>query len=538
MARTLHNRAGPTTAVFLRLLPSIEGLMSKASVQKSPEQPRLPEPQTLPQRRVLVVSDRLPIHLTCEGGEGWRAERANGALISALTPVLRERRGVWIGWPGVAEEKAPGPQVLAGAIQEGGYSLRPVSLSERDVRAAYDGFAGGIVWPLFHEQSLDCGSGSAPWQAYRRVNRKFAQAVARAMSRTGGESDLLWVHNHLLMNVAAELRTLRVPCRTAFFLHIPFPAPDLFLKLPWRERLLLGLLTYDQLGFQTPRDLQNFLGCAHALGAMIERSDGLWTVRGETRLGAFHLRAGAFPVGVDFHDVAERAAQPGIEAAAARLKEIHGGRKLILGIDRLDRSKGIPEKLRAFAELLAGRPELHERVSLIQVVAPSREDLPRHQELGGEIARLVGEINGRFSRPGWIPVQFLQRELGPDEVLAHYRAADVALITPLREGMNLVAKEYCAARTDEQGALVLSEFAGAAGQLAPGALLVNPYDATSTARTLFRALRMKEGERSQRMRSLRAEVRRHDIFWWAESFLAQALDERPEAILRRERARP
>lgn len=492
--------------------------MSKAFVQTSPA-PQRPKPPPIPiaQRRVLVVSDRLPIHLTCEGGGGWRADRASGALLSALTPVLRERRGVWIGWPGVVEEEAPDPKVLAGIIQEGGSSLRPVSLSARDVRGAYDGFAAGILWPLFHEQALDCRFDPAAWQAYRRVNRRFARAAAKAMSRTGGESDLLWVHNHLLINVAAELRALRVPCRSAFFLHIPFPAPDLFLQLPWRERLLLGLLAYDQLGFQTPRDLQNFLDCAHALGAPDD------------------LRAGAFPIGVDFHGVAERAASPAIGPAAARLRELHGGRRLVLGIDRLDRSKGIPEKLRAFAELLARRPELHDRVSLIQVVVPSREDLPRQRELGREIARQVGEINGRFSRPGWIPVHFLQRALGADELLAHYRAADVALITPLREGMNLVAKEYCAARVDEQGVLVLSEFAGAAAQLAPAALMVNPHNAAATARTLHRALRMAEGECSRRMRSLRDEVRRHDIFWWAESFLARALDEGPERTLGLER---
>jgi trehalose 6-phosphate synthase len=474
---------------------------------------------------VLVVSDRLPIRLTREEGEGWRADRAHGALVAALNPVLRERRGVWIGWPGVTEEIAPDPQILAGAIQAGGSSMRPVSLSARDVRGAYDGFGGGIIWPLFHEQPLECRFDPAAWQAYRRVNRKFARAAAKAMSatsRTGRESDLLWVHNHLLMNVAAELRTLRVPCRTAFFLHLPFPSADLFLKLPWRERLLRGLLAYDQLGFQTPRDLQNFLDCAHSLGAPVERQD---------------IRAGAFPIGVDFHSVAERAALPEIGAAAARLRELHGGRSLVLGIDRLDRSKGIPEKLQAFAELLARRPELHDRVSLIQVLLPSREDLPRHRELRCEIARQVGEINGRFSRPGWIPVHFQQRTLAPDELLAHYRAADVALVTPLREGMNLIAKEYCAARVDEQGTLVLSEFAGAAVQLGQGALLVNPHNATSTARTLHKALRMAESDRGRRMRNLREEVRRHDIFWWAESFLARALDEGPERTLRLERTR-
>jgi trehalose 6-phosphate synthase/phosphatase len=517
--------------------------MSTASIQTAPE-PRLlqaglnpPGQRPLPRRRVLVVSDRLPIHLTREGGEGWRAARAQGALISALAPVLRECRGVWVGWPGVSEEEAPEPQeVLAGVIQEGGYSLRPVSLTERDIRGAYDGFAGEVLWPLFHEQPVQCRFDPASWQAYRRVNRKFARAVARTMAKSSlrGESDLLWVHNHLLMNLAAELRTLGASCRTAFFLHIPFPAPDLFLKLPWRERLLIGLLSHDQVGFQTARDLKNFLDCMQALGASIEPADGLWSVRGETRLGSFRLRAGAFPIGVDYRSIAERAAHPEVAQAAARLRALHLGRQLVLGIDRLDCSKGILEKLDAFAELLGSHADLHERVSLVQFVVPSWENLPRHAELRREIERRVGEINGFFSRPGWIPVHYLQRALDADERLAWCRAADVAFVTPLREGMNLFAKEYCAAcaaNPDERGALVLSEFAGAAAQLgagAMGALLVNPHDAKATARTLLRALRLKAPERSARMRKLRNEVRRHDIYWWAESFLAAALDEHPE----------
>jgi trehalose 6-phosphate synthase len=491
-------------------------------------------------RRVLVVSDRLPIHLTRGGGEGWMAARTQGALISALTPVLREHRGVWIGWPGVTEEEAPEPQeVLAGAIQEGGYSLRPVSLSGRDVRGAYGGFSGEILWPLFHEQPMQCRFEPASWQAYRRVNRKFARAVAKVLAKPGprGETDFLWVHNHLLMNLSAELKTLGASCRTAFFLHIPFPAPDLFLKLPWRERLLIGLLSHDQVGFQTARDLRNFLGCMQALGASIEPAEGgLWSVRGQTRLGSFRLRAGAFPIGVDYRGLVERAARPEIEEAAARLRALHPGRRIVLGIERLDRSKGILEKLDAFAELLDRQPDLHERVSLVQFVVPSREDLPRNTELRREIERRVGEINGRFSRPGWIPVHYHQRTLEADELMAWCRAADVALVTPLREGMSLFAKEYCAANLDESGALVLSEFAGAAAQLGAGgmggggALLVNPHDARATARTLLRALRLPAPERSARMRRLRNEIRRHDIFWWAESFLAAALDEPLSAL--------
>lgn len=478
------------------------------------------------QGRFLVVSDRLPIELTRAGGEGWRAAPARGALISALTPVLKDRRGVWIGWPGVVEEKAPGlRKVLAGAIQNGGYTLRPVMLTEQEQRDCYGGFSGEVIWPLFHDQPIECNFQPAYWQAYRKVNRKFARAVARATSVSGG-TDLIWVHDHLLMGLAAELKRQGARARTAFFLHLPFPSPDLFLKLPWRDRLLEGLLAYDQIGFQTPRDLANFLICARTVVPGLEAhqdAEGLWAVRGPEE----ETRAGAFPIGIDFEDIVRRAADPGVETRAAALKASQNGRKLVLGVDRLDRSKGIPEKLRAFAELLTRRPELLERVSLVQVVAPSREDLPRHAALRAEIERLVGEINGYFGRPGWTPVHYLHRMLDPQELLAWYRVADVALVTHLKAGMSLSAKEFCAGNLTEQGVLVLSEFAGAAPQLAVGALLVNPFDVQATANALYRALRMKREERGARMRRLRREVAGHDVFWWADRFLATALEGQP-----------
>ncbi|HEX2641818.1 MAG TPA: trehalose-6-phosphate synthase [Thermoanaerobaculia bacterium] len=496
--------------------------------------------------RFLVLSDRLPIRLTRCPREGLKVAPAHGALISALAPVLRDRGGVWIGWPGVSEEEAPGlRKVLAGGIHPGGvdgaggagggYSLRPVSLTERDVQGCYRGFGREVIWPLFHGQPLDCDFDPAYWQAYRRVNRKFARTVARTVARSGGGADFVWVHNHLLMNTAAELRRFGVPSRTGFFLHVPFPAPDLFLQLPWRRRLMSALLAYDQLGFQTRRDLANFLDGVRELfpGALLHPgAHGVWTVRAETPDGPAELRAGAFPVGVDYRGFAGRAARPEVEARLAALRTTLHGRRMVLGVDHLDRAQGIPEKLRAFARALELSPGLAERVTLTQVVVPSREGLPRHAALRAEIERMVGEINGRFSRAGWVPVCYYHRALEADDLVAHYRAADVALLTPLREGMNLVAKEYCAADLDERGALVLSEFAGAAAQLGGslGALKVNPYDIQATARTLVRALEMGEEERRARMRNLRREVRRHDVHAWAGAFLGAALGARGAAL--------
>ncbi|HYO13293.1 MAG TPA: trehalose-6-phosphate synthase [Thermoanaerobaculia bacterium] len=477
--------------------------------------------------RFLVVSDRLPVALTRDGGGGWRAAPAHGALTSALTPVLGDRRDVWIGWPGVTEEEVPGlRKVLAGAIQEGGCSLRPVMLTEEEKRLCYGGFSGEVIWPLFHDQPLECSFSHAYWQACCKVNRKFARMVAKTVAASGSGADLVWVHDALLIGLASELRRLEAPARTAFFLHLPFPSPDIFSKLPWRTQILERLLDYDQIGFQTERDLANFLICVRALlpGATASRSeDGLWTVSG----AASETRAGAFPIGIDFAGFAERAARPEVEARRAALRQSLRGRKLVLGVDRLDRSNGIPEKLRAFAELLTRHPELREQVSLVQVVVPSRESLPRHAILRAEVERLVGEINGYFSRPGWVPVHYLHRSLDPEELLAYYRAADVALITPLKAGMGLTAKEYCAADREERGVLVLSEFAGAAPQLSCGALLVNPFDTRETARTLRRALRMKSEERGARMRRLRREVAQHNVFWWAGTFLASLLGRWP-----------
>lgn len=483
-----------------------------------------------PPGRIVVVSERLPIVLTRlpqEERTHWRAAPARGALISALSPVLRDRRGVWIGWPGVTVEELPGVRrVLTGAIQEGGYSLRPVALTGRD-RTGGAEFCGEVLWPLFHGFPLECNFDRSRWQAFRRMNRKYARAAAKAVALSGG-SDLVWVQDHPMINVALEMRRFGVQAPMAFFLHLPFPAPDLFLMLPWRDRLLAALLAYDQIGFQTTTDLTNFLACVRTLApwARLSRGgEGLWSVEVPGQPGARGTAVGVFPIGIDFREVAQRAALPAVVERAAQLSAAHAGRKIILGVDRLDRSKGLPEKLRGFAELLARHPELREKVSLVQVVVPARENLPRYAALRAEVERHVGEINGRFGVPGWVPVHYVHQWLEPDELQAWYRAADVLLVTPLKAGMELVAKEYCAAKPAGDGALVLSEFAGASAQLGSGALLVNPYNVEATARALYRALRMKPAERAARMDALRSEVQTRDVFWWSDSFLAAALRE-------------
>ncbi len=336
-----------------------------------------------------------------------------------------------------------------------------------------------------------------------------------------GGDDFVWVHDYHLMHVASELRRLGRTGPVAFFLHIPFPSLDMFLKLPWRLHLLRALLAYDLIGFQTLRDQRNFVQCVRALlkdVAVMERGQSLVPAEGR------EVRVGSFPISIDFNAFVEQAATPEVSAAVEELHRLLPNRQLILGVDRLDDTKGIPQRLEAFRHALMRYPELHERLTLIQVVVPSREDIPQYHELKTQIERLVGEINGQFTRPGgWVPIHDVFRSLKRVELLAYYRAADIGLITPLEDDMNLVAKEYCAASLEEDCVPILSEFAGAAAQLQRGALLVDPHDIEGVAEAIHRAYVMPSAERRARMRRLRRSIREQDIFGWVDTFLRAAI---------------
>jgi trehalose 6-phosphate synthase len=324
------------------------------------------------------------------------------------------------------------------------------------------------------------------------------------------------------MNVGAELRAMGVRSRLGFFLHIPFPAPDIFAKLPWREPLLRALLEFDLVGFQTLHDRRNFTACLDYAreGIEVEGRGAVVTIR----RGARRVRAGAFPISIDYNGFMRAAATEEVAAESRRLHKLLPRRRLVLGIDRLDYTKGIALRLRAFEELLERFPSMRGKVSLIQVVVPSREDVPEYARMKTEIEQLVGRINGAFARPGgWVPVWYEYRNLSRPELLAYYRAADIALVTPLKDGMNLVAKEYCACSIEEDCVLVLSEFAGAAEQLKVGALLVNPHDVQGVAAALRAAYAMSPAERTARMRAMRRCVRREDVFHWVGSFMEAAL---------------
>jgi len=474
-------------------------------------------------RRLLVVSNRLPIVLE-KKDSGWALKPGAGGLVNALAPVLSHRGGLWIGWPGLALERGGDWEaVLAEGYRERGYELVPVLLSAGEVHGFYEGFANAILWPLFHDLLSQCDFQPAFWYSYLEVSRKFAEATLEH-SR---EDDFIWVQDYQLIHVAQFLRELTgEPRRAGFFLHIPFPPLDIFLKLPWRGQILNALLAYDLIGFQTARDSRNFLTCLEYLMPELEVHEG--GPLAEVRVGHRTVHVGAFPIGIDTKSFEESALS---EEVARRTEDM--GRKmgpcpLIIGVDRLDYTKGLPERMEAYRSLLRRYPAMREKAIFLQVVVPSREGVPEYQALKAHIERLVGEINGEFSVAGWVPLHYHYKSLSRRDLIALYRLARVALVTSIKDGMNLVAKEFCACQVDKHGVLVLSEFAGAAAQLQSGALLVNPHDFEGMADALKLGLEMDAGERRLRMEVMQKILREQDIFWWVDNYLRAALGEVPE----------
>lgn len=469
-------------------------------------------------QRLVIASNRLPIVLSKDADGGWQVQPGSGGLVTALAPVLRSRGGIWIGWTGtMQEDQVDLAPLLADATRDAGYSLISVQVTAEQHDKFYLGFSNAVIWPLFHDLQSHCHFEPDYWRAYEDVNRSFAQVIVEQTQ----PDDYIWVQDYHLMNVASELRAMEVSRKLGFFLHIPFPPPDIFLKLPWRTPVLIGLLSYDLVGFHTQRDRTNFVDCVRALlkDVVIDDAGQLTSVRYDERT----TRLGAFPIGIDFDEFAQHAASQEVAAGAAALREALPHRQLVLGVDRLDYTKGIPQRLEAFRHALARHPELHGQITFVQVVIPSRTDILEYAELKTEIEQLVGEINGQFTQPGWVPIHYLFRSMDRNELLSYYRAADIALITPLKDGMNLVAKEYCASSV-ETGVLILSEFAGAAPQFENGALLVNPYDLIGVADAIYEAWAMPEEERRRRLKELRRVVAEQDIYWWVNSFLEAGAD--------------
>jgi trehalose 6-phosphate synthase len=467
----------------------------------------------------VVVANRLPVDLERlpDGTTTWK--RSPGGLVTALEPLLRRRSGAWIGWPGV-------PDTDEEPIFVDGLHLCPVRLSEDDLAEYYEGFSNAALWPLYHDVIVKPIYQREWWDRYVDVNRRFAEATSRAAAQNA----TVWVQDYQLQLVPKMLRELRPDLTIGFFLHIPFPPIELFMQMPWRTAIIEGLLGADLVGFQLPGGAQNFLILARRLvGATTSRgSVGVRSRFGEVEYGSRVVRVGAFPISIDSAELDRKGHQRSIRQRAREIRsELGNPRKILLGVDRLDYTKGIDVRLQAFSELLAeGRAKRDDTV-FVQLATPSRERVESYIELREDIEQRVGRINGEYGEVGHPVVHYLHRPVPRDELIAFYVASDVMLVTPLRDGMNLVAKEYVACRSDLGGALVLSEFTGAADELRQ-AYLVNPHDLDSVKDAIEAAMNQTPEEGRRRMRALRRQVLIHDVDRWARSFL-DALAEKPDS---------
>ncbi|MPZ52381.1 MAG: trehalose-6-phosphate synthase [Acidimicrobiia bacterium] len=444
--------------------------------------------------RLIVAANRLPVAWD-ETEKSWST--SPGGLVAALAPVLEETDGIWVGWPGTANTDP-------GRFEVDDIEMFAVPLSKDELDSYYYGFCNGTIWPLYHDAIRPPEFHRHWWKPYQEVNRRFANAILE-VAKPG---DAIWIHDYQLQLVPEMIRSELPDARIGFFLHIPFPPPEIYGRLPWRAELLEGLLGADIVGFQTVSAARNFARSANHYTSATGNTDAIHfkerTITAETA-----------PISIDTALFEKLAKDPDVALSGQQLLEDLGKPEvMILGVDRLDYSKGIDIRLRALDTLFSRHPELQEKVSFVQVAVPSREDVDAYQDTRRNIEEGVGRINGRFGTMEWTPVHYLYRTLDRKDLVALYREADVMLVTPLRDGMNLVAKEYVASRVGIGGVLVLSEFAGAAERLSQ-AVLVNPYDVDGLATGLLDAIHMHEDEAAERMSAMRSHLQRWDVHAWA-----------------------
>jgi trehalose 6-phosphate synthase len=452
---------------------------------------------------VVIVANRLPVDRVTEpdGTTSWR--QSPGGLVSALGPVMNAQDGAWIGWPGDVGEEME-------SFEHEGLTLVPVSISDEEYREYYEGFSNATLWPLYHDLVAKPEFHREWWDSYVAVNRRFAEAAAEVAA----EGAMVWVQDYQLQLVPAFLRELREDLRIGFFLHIPFPPAELFSQLPWRRELLEGLLGADLVGFQLSGAAQNFIRLVRQRVGHKTHRDSVYLPDGRI------VTAKAFPISIDTEKFEELARSEPVQKRAAQIRDDLGNpRRIFLGIDRLDYTKGIYARLRAFSELIHDGHFTTKDATFVQVASPSRERVDQYRILRDDIDRLVGHINGDLGRLGRPAISYLNAAFPQEEMAALYVASDIMVVTPFRDGMNLVAKEYVACRYSDDGALVLSEFAGAADELRQ-AFLVNPYDINGMKAQMLEAYRAEDKDLSRRMKAMRRTVAENDVNNWASNFLA------------------
>jgi trehalose 6-phosphate synthase/phosphatase len=459
-------------------------------------------------RRLVVVSNRLPYNPSRTSG-GTRYVKGSGGLVTALDPILRLCNGLWIGWDGGTDPPMKEKRVSISEPEgEGSYQLRFVDLSEKEISHYYNSFSNRTLWPLFHNFIGMTHFNSAHWKTYFKANAYFAGTILEEAN----PSDIIWVQDYHLSLVPNFIRYQSPDLRPYFFLHTPFPPYDIFRILPWNKPILEGLLGSEKIGFHIKSYADNFLDCVDKiLDADVDRERGVIGLEGRK------VKVGSHPISIDYEAFHDLAMTNRVIKRVQKHRSRIGDRVVILGVDRLDYTKGIKERLLAVERFLEKHGKFRNRILFIQVAVPSRTRVEEYRVMKREVDETIGRINGRFTGEGWSPIQYIYRSISREELVAYYRLADIALITPGRDGMNLIAKEYVASQVDMKGVLILSEFAGAAGEMTE-ALLVNPYDIETVSETIYRAIKMSSKEKRERMEKMQDLGRRRDIYYWVRDF--------------------
>ncbi len=456
--------------------------------------------------KTIIVSNRLPIKINKNEKGKLEYHPSPGGLATGLSSVYKQGNNIWIGWPGIVTNKKQEKDEITEALHK--ESMHPVFLSEEDIKDFYEGFSNETIWPNFHYFNQYAVYDQHLWEAYVKANKKFVDEILKKAE----PGDMLWIHDYQLMLVPGMIRKQLAKTSIGFFLHIPFPSNEIFRLIPWRKEILEGVLGSDLIGFHTYDDMRHFL-------SSVNRISGLSNAQGQINVGNRIVLVDAFPMGIDYDKYAEAAASP-----AALEKEVYyrislGDQKLMLSIDRLDYSKGIPQRLEAFDLFFERYPQYRGKVSLLLIVVPSRDMVGTYKELKEDVNRLVGHINGKYGKINWTPIHYFYRSFPLEELSAFYRMADVALVTPMRDGMNLVCKEFIASKLNKKGVLILSEMCGASKELSD-AILINPNDINQMVDAIHIALTMPEEEQILHNTNMQKSLKRYNIDHWVNLFMA------------------
>ncbi|AGA78274.1 bifunctional alpha,alpha-trehalose-phosphate synthase (UDP-forming)/trehalose-phosphatase [Echinicola vietnamensis] len=454
--------------------------------------------------KTIIVSNRLPVSLRHKNGK-FEFKPSAGGLATGLGSIYKEGENIWIGWPGNDVEDPEQRAEIIIELHE--LKMAPVFLTREDIEQFYEGFSNETLWPAFHYFTQNINYDEHHWEAYVRVNKMFCDAILKKAD----PDDTIWVHDYQLLLLPQMLREKLPNATIAFFQHIPFPSYEVVRMLPWRHEILAGMCGADLIGFHTYDDMRHFLS---AVGRIMGLSNESGYIQAENRL----INVDSFPMGIDYDKFAKSAKSKKTQTIAKKFLELLGDQKLLLSIDRLDYSKGIPKRIKAFDRFLEENPEYHGKVSMIMVVVPSRDKVRSYQRLKEDIDTLVGRINSDYSTLNWVPIHYFYRSFPFEELSAFYAMSDIALVTPLRDGMNLVCKEFVASKVNKKGVLILSEMAGASKEL-QDAILVNPNNNKGVADAIKQAITMPEKEQQARIVSMQETIQRYDVFQWVKVFM-------------------